>query len=256
MTTDAAVMEVHPSDREAEARRKLALLKAVGLDRAAPEQRELALAIAKRYDLDLLLKHLVLIEGRPFITRDGLLWIAHRSGVFDGIGVTKPVIEGDYWTCEATVWRKDMTHPITYGGRYPVKGGNAKYNVEMSVKVAESMALRRAFNVSAPTEVERWDVEVPDAPAEPKRSLKERAAAKVQEIQAPVAVIEDVEWSEPDVADVGAMSPAEDVVDAGANSSAPASTAQCDGFDPRLGRCIRDGGHPANHKNREGESWR
>ena len=39
-----------------EARRKLALLKAVGLDRVPPEQRELALAIAKRYDLDLMLQ--------------------------------------------------------------------------------------------------------------------------------------------------------------------------------------------------------
>ena len=63
-----------------EARRKLALLKAVGLDRVPPEQRELALAIAKRYDLDLMLKHLVLVDGRPYVTRDALLHIAHRSG--------------------------------------------------------------------------------------------------------------------------------------------------------------------------------
>ena len=40
----------------------VALLKAVGLDRLAPEQQKLALAIAERYDLDLLLKHLVMIE--------------------------------------------------------------------------------------------------------------------------------------------------------------------------------------------------
>ena len=75
-------------------KRQLALLKAIGLDRAAPEQREIALHIANRYDLDLLLKHLVLIEGRPYITRDGLLHIAHRSGVLDGIETTVPEVVG------------------------------------------------------------------------------------------------------------------------------------------------------------------
>ena len=61
----------------------MALLKAIGLDRVAPEERELALAIAKRYNLDLLLKHLVLIQGRAYITRNGLLHIAHRSEQFE-----------------------------------------------------------------------------------------------------------------------------------------------------------------------------
>ena len=51
----------------------------MGLDRAAPEQRQLAIAIAERYGLDLMLKHLVLIEGRPYVTRDALIHIAHRS---------------------------------------------------------------------------------------------------------------------------------------------------------------------------------
>ena len=103
-----------------EGRRKIAILKAVGLDRAAPEQRELALAIAKRYDLDLMLKHLVLIDGKPYITRDALLWIAHRSGQFDGIGVTKPVVDRRLLaSATATVWRKDMSHPFIYPGRYP-----------------------------------------------------------------------------------------------------------------------------------------
>src|SRR5512139_1381008 len=88
----------------------LALLKAVGLDRAALAQRQLAIAIAVRYGLDLLLKHLVLIEGRPYVTRDALINIAHRSGQFDGIAVTEPVKEDNFWRCVATVWRKDMSH--------------------------------------------------------------------------------------------------------------------------------------------------
>ena len=163
----------------------LALLKAVGLDRAAPEQRQLAIAIAERYGLDLMLKHLVLIDGKPYVTRDALLHIAHRSGQFDGIQTTTPEIVGDEWRCSATVWRKDMGHPFTYGGRYPVKGRNANFAPEMAIKVAESMALRRAFNVAAPVAEERWDVELPAEP--PVRvTLAERAAAKATEIaQAP-----------------------------------------------------------------------
>jgi hypothetical protein len=160
----------------------VALLKAVGLDRAAPEQRQLAIAIAERYGLDLMLKHLVLIEGRPYVTRDALLHIAHRSGQFDGIETTTPEIVGDEWRATATVWRKDMSHPFTYGGRYPVKGGNQKFAPEMCLKVAESMALRRAFDVSAPVMEERWDVDAPAEPPAPRPTLAERAATRAAEI--------------------------------------------------------------------------
>lgn len=165
-------------------RRQLALLKAVGLDRASPEQRELALAIAKRYDLDLMLKHLVLVDGRPYVTRDALLHIAHRSGQLDGIEVTEPVLADGFWRATCSVYRRDMTRPFTYSGRYPEKGGNQKFAPEMATKVAESMALRRAFDISAPTQDERWDVvdvpaEAPPAPV----SLAERAASRVAAIE-------------------------------------------------------------------------
>jgi hypothetical protein len=167
----------------------LALLKAVGLDRAAPEQRELAIAIAGRYGLDLMLKHLVLIEGRPFVTRDALLHIAHRSGQFDGISVTEPTVIDGYWRCSATVYRRDMTHPFTYPGRYPTAGGNQKFAPEMAIKVAESMALRRAFNVAAPVVEERWDVDAPVEPPPPKATLAEKAAAKAAAVEAPVVTV-------------------------------------------------------------------
>ena len=144
--------------------RKRALAKAIGLDKATPEQRELALAWANRYSLDLLLRHIVIIDGKPFITRDGLLHVAHRSEQLDGIEVSKPVIEAWenerlYWTAEAAVYRRDMSHPFRFTGRYPVNGQNAKYGPEMAVKVAESMSLRRAFDVAAPVAEERSDYE-------------------------------------------------------------------------------------------------
>ena len=171
MTTDTALV---PTEDQ---RRKVALLKAIGLDRLAPEQRELAISIANKYELDLLLKHLVMIEGRPYITRDGLLHIAHRSGQLDGIVTTEPVLDGDFWRATCSVYRKDMTHAFTYGGRYPAKGGNQRFAPEMAVKVGEVMSLRRAFDVSLPTAEERWDVEAPELPAA-RPSLAERVAER------------------------------------------------------------------------------
>ena len=178
MTTDL----IPATTQTTEEKRGLALLKAVGLDKVAPEQRELALAIADRYGLDLMLKHLVMVEGKPFITRDGLLHIAHRSGVFDGIEVTTPVKVDRYWRATASVWRKDMSRAFTYPGRYPV---GAKNDEEMGIKVAESMALRRAFDVSAPTLDERWagdDAEDAPEPAKAK-SLTELARLRAEAVK-------------------------------------------------------------------------
>jgi hypothetical protein len=196
MTTDEAVV---PADVVDDRRRKAALIKALGMDRSPVEQVELVLAIARRYDLDPMLKHVVLIEGRPFITRDGLLWVAHRSGVFDGMQVTSPTIVtipnmGEFWTCTARVFRKDMTHPFEFDGRYPTKGGNQRFAPEMAVKVAESMALRRAFNVSAPTVDERWDlptvqadVDAVSVPQQPPRTLAERVQERRATVGPPIS---------------------------------------------------------------------
>lgn len=170
-------------------RRKAAILRAVGLDRVPEEQRELALAIARRYDLDLMLKHLVLIEGRPFITRDALLWVAHRSGVFDGMQLTLPPEVRDFpelgkcWYSETTVWRRDMSHPFTFPGRYPLSGQNKKFGPEMSIKVSESMALRRAFNVSAATVEEQWEsADVATAETQPAKTLAELVKERAEQI--------------------------------------------------------------------------
>ena len=89
------------------------------------------------------------------------------QGQFDGLEVTEPVLDGDYWRATATVYRKDMSRPFVYPGRYPVKGRNKDYGPEMAIKVAEVMALRRAFDVSAPIVEERWDRDMPEAPVQP-----------------------------------------------------------------------------------------
>src|SRR5690349_2465535 len=106
-------------------------------------------AVAQRYALDPLLKHVIVIpKGGVYITRDGLLHVAHRSGQLDGIVVEQePTLseDGKEWVSRVTVWRKDMGHGFTFPGRYPAKGGNTDYAQEMSLKAAEAHALRRAF---------------------------------------------------------------------------------------------------------------
>lgn len=267
MSTDALTRYEDAITKEND-KRQLALLKAVGLDRAAPEQRELAIAIAKRYDLDLLLKHMILIEGRPYLTRDGLLHIAHRSGHFDGIAVTKPVVEDKHWYAEATVWRNDMGHPFVYGGRYPTSGGNQKFAPEMAVKVAESMALRRAFNIAAPSADERWDVDVPAEPATPPPSLRERAAARRSEVEGttdagelhpPAEAATEPAPSQAEVVIEEPPVPAEPAPPAAADvpPAAPVSSMhQCDSIGGMDGntQCRREAGHKGPHKTAK-ESW-
>jgi hypothetical protein len=74
-----------------------------------------------------------------------------------------------------------MQRPFVYPGRYPTTGKNRTYAPEMAIARAESMALRRAFNVSAPTVDERWDlptvqadVDAVSVPQQPPRTLAER----------------------------------------------------------------------------------
>ena len=206
MTDNGTAVATRPDPRAA------ALLKAVGFDRLAPEQRELALAIAGKYELDTMLKHLVMIDGRPYITRDGLLHVAHRSGQLDGIETTEPGIVDGFWRASCSVYRKDMSRPFTYTGRYPTSGGNQKFAPEMAVKVAEVMALRRAFDVAAPVVEERWDIEAVPSASAAQPTLAQRAAQRAaivvdptpQEAAIEPAVAPEVAEDAADVADVAA----------------------------------------------------
>jgi hypothetical protein len=228
-------------------KRRLALLKAVGLDRVSPEQREITLAIAKRYDLDLMLRHVILVEGRPYLTRDGLLHIAHRSGQLDGIEVTEPVLQDGFWRATASVYRRDMTRPFTYYGRYPEKGRNKDFGPEMATKVAEVMALRRAFDVSAPVAEERWDRDLPEPPVAP-QTLAERVAQKRNVLaanhQPTPAQIEDGE-PELDEALLG------DPMTVDASTAMPSLCGASDaGLD--TGECEQLAGHSGPHRNAGG----
>jgi hypothetical protein len=190
--------------------RQTVLMKAIGFDKLSDEERELGLNIAQKYNLDLLLGHLVLIDGRAYITRDGLLHVAHESGQFDGIEVSEPLqMDDGQWRCVAKVWRKDMSHPFVYSGRYAAanrRRGNANYEPEMAIKVAEVMSLRRAFDVSAPIAEERWnEAAAPEAgnPETP-RSIDDALDAKLAAIPDD-AVPETVRATQDEPKTVGAI---------------------------------------------------
>lgn len=118
------------------------------------------LLICERYGLDPLLKHVVLIDGRPYVTRDGLLHVAHADGRLDGVEVVSQDENETHFVAKVAVYRKDMTHAFAYVGRYPKGAPNAKkYGPEMAVKTAEVMALRRAFDISLAAREEMWGEE-------------------------------------------------------------------------------------------------
>jgi hypothetical protein len=120
-------------------------------------------SLAARYGLDTELDHIIEYMGRPYITRDGLLHVAHRSEQLDGIVLEDQGETDTHYTATVSVWRKDMSHPFRFPGRYPKQGGNRKYAVEMAVKCAEVATLRRAFDVAIATVEERWDSTEPEA---------------------------------------------------------------------------------------------
>ena len=117
--------------------------------------------VCNRYGFDPLLKHVVLIGNKSgkstYVTRDGLLHLAHQAHQLDGLAVIEEGDNDKEWWAVVEVYRKDMSHPFRYRGRYPKSGSNKQYGPEMAVKCAEVMALRRAFDVSLPTVEEQWD---------------------------------------------------------------------------------------------------
>lgn len=139
---------------------KDAILRVLKLNPTDPKTQALLL-ICDRYHLDPLLKHMVLIDGNPYVTRDGYLHVAHMSGMLDGIEVVDEGENDDHWWAKVSVYRKDMSRAFTFKGRYPRAGTNKKYGPEMAIKVAEVASLRRAFDVTGIGAAdEQWDAQM------------------------------------------------------------------------------------------------
>lgn len=157
------------------------ILKAVGID-PSNTQHQAMLLVAQKYDMDPLMGHVMVLPkgGKPYITRDGYLHVAHRSGQLDGIEVLEETETPTAYRAKVAVWRKDMSRPFTFTADYPKNGGNKEFAKEMALTRAERRALKRAFNISddiaqgevvaidaydAPVVVEHVDVTVVDTPA-------------------------------------------------------------------------------------------
>ena len=146
----------------------------LGLDPRRPETRALVL-LCERYRLDPLLGHAAIIVTkngpRPYITRDGMLEVAHRSGVLDGI-VVDELREGEHgWAATVSVHRRDCSHPFTYSagcGRDEPQAQRGN-GTEMALARAERRALCRAFAIPtddrADDDVQRFDASTTPAPA-------------------------------------------------------------------------------------------
>lgn len=118
---------------------------------------EIFVELAKSYGLSPFKKEIWILpfgsKANIFAGRDGFLAIAHRSGQFDGMetnyGYDK---DGKLEWAETVVYNKSCSHPVkckVYLCEYTT-GRNlwlSKPHV-MLQKVAESSALRRAFNIS------------------------------------------------------------------------------------------------------------
>lgn len=135
------------------------LLRQAILRNASEAQIEMFLRVCQRYGFDPLLNHVALINGRIYVMRDGLLHIAHRSGMLDGIEVEAVRDEDGQWVATARVYRRDMSHPFTYSAlqrehENPASPAWQKAPRAMTIKAAEVMALRRAFHISLPAAIE------------------------------------------------------------------------------------------------------
>lgn len=161
MSSELAVFE--PNQR--------AIAEYLGLNPARKESHAVV-AVCDRYGFDPLLKHVIVIPGQGvYITRDGLLNVAHRSEQLDGIVIEDEGENDAEWWATAVVYRKDMKHGFRYRGRYSKAGKNRAYGPEMAVKCAEAHALRRAFDVTGLPIVEEMGAGVQARPSRPQAAF-------------------------------------------------------------------------------------
>ncbi|WP_187648708.1 phage recombination protein Bet [Nitrosophilus labii] len=149
---------------------------------AKPEEMNYCFEVAKQFNLNPITKQIYFVPRKsqddngmwhekiePLVGRDGFLAIAHRSGKFGGIESTSTLkevpklIDGEWkmttdLVAIAKVWRTDSQMPFVVEVFYSEyvqrkkSGEPTRFWAEkphtMLKKVAESQALRKAFNIS------------------------------------------------------------------------------------------------------------
>ena len=169
------------------------LLRQAVMRNGTEAQVDVLMMIGREYDLNPVLKQIDLIEGQAYITHKGLWHIAHRSGRLDGIELVEQWETDSHHFAKVAIYRKDMSRPFTYVGRYPKAGRNKLYGPEMAVTRAECMALRRAFDVSLSV-VEEIDALEADWRPTPSVREVEREAPPV--LAASATAAGDLGWTE------------------------------------------------------------
>lgn len=139
-----------------------AVLKSLNLNPRDPKVQALVL-MCQQYSLDPVLKHAQIINGDVYVTHKGLLHVAHESKRLNGIVLVDEGETRDEWWARVSVYVKGMEHPFTYKGRYSKGSSNKKFGPEMAITRAECLALRRAFDISAPVQEEQDWVSAPAA---------------------------------------------------------------------------------------------
>jgi len=137
---------------------QLILLRATCAPTATDPEFKKLLYLSQVWQLDPMLREIWLVKfgnspAQIYAGRDGFLKIAHRSGHFDGM---KTVVnfdeDGRPVSATCTVWRNDMSHPFESNVLFAEYTTNQNlWKTKPSVmigKVAESVALRKAFSVA------------------------------------------------------------------------------------------------------------
>ena len=137
-----------------------AILQALGID-PKDVKALAAVLVCQRYDLDPLLKHMQIVKDNIYITRDGFLHVAHRSGVFDGMELIDEGETETYYYAKVAVYRKDMTRPFVAVARCKKDERVFGDPWDMAVTRAERRALKRAFDVAGLPHEGEYD-EIPD----------------------------------------------------------------------------------------------
>ena len=167
-----------------------AIAQYLGLNPRDPKSHAV-MVVCDRYKLDPILKHVIVLpKSGVYVTRDGLLHVAHMSGQLDGIVLEEQGENDAEWWAEVSVYRKDMRFPFKFRGRYSKHGANKAYGPEMALKCAEALALRRAFDITGLPVLEERDA------AAPARVNTERLTPKTAPkpaVEAPKVVREVVE---------------------------------------------------------------
>jgi hypothetical protein len=117
------------------------------------DQLRLLFGICDRYGFDPMLKHVILIQQGMYVTRDGMLQYAHRTGLFNGMEeVEKSQDKAGKWRVTVAVYRKGCERPFVETA-FQVEHENEKSTpwqkspYRMTKKCAALAALRAAFPV-------------------------------------------------------------------------------------------------------------